>query len=214
MPSETALVAFALTSLLMILVPGPAVLFVVGRALTLGRRDGLLSVIGNELGALVLVAAVAVGVGGLVAQSVVVFTVVKLLGAAYLVHLGIQAIRARRAGGGLDVTPEARPRPSALVALRQGFVVGISNPKTIVFFIAILPQFVSLDAGPVPAQMLVLGLVFTLVALVSDAAWVLAASAARAWFATSERRMEALRATGGATMVGLGVSMAVSGRPS
>ncbi|MFC7549708.1 LysE family translocator [Plantactinospora sp. GCM10030261] len=210
MPAPEALFAFALASVLLVLVPGPSVLFVIGRSLSLGRRGGLMSVLGNELGALPLVAAVAFGVGTVVAESVVVFTVVKFLGAAYLVYLGVQAVRHRDAAGRADEPREDRHTPSWTL-LRQGFVVGVTNPKTIVFFVAALPQFVDFHAGAVPAQMMVLGLVFTLVALVSDSMWALLADTARQWFARSPRRLRAARATGGGMMIALGGTLALAG---
>jgi threonine/homoserine/homoserine lactone efflux protein len=227
MPAFETLVAFVVASVILIVIPGPSVLFVVGRSLSLGRPGGLLSVLGNELGALPLVTAVALGVGTVVAESIVVFTVIKLLGAAYLVYLGVQAIRHRRVGAepdgaragsaaaaGAATGPEARAgrrTPSHWAILRQGFVVGATNPKTIVFFVAALPQFVDVRAGQVPLQMMVLGLVFTLVALVFDSIWALLAGAARSWFASSPRRLAAIRATGGGMMIGLGGTLALSG---
>ncbi|MCK9794110.1 LysE family translocator [Isoptericola sp. 4D.3] len=209
MPPVDSLLAFALASVVLIAVPGPSVLFVIGRSLTLGRRGGLVSVLGNELGALIPVAAVALGVGSVVARSVVLFTVLKLLGAAYLAYLGVQAIRHRRDGTDVVADPRARPA-SSWTTLRQGFVVGATNPKTIVFFVAALPQFVDFPAGAVPLQMLVLGLVFTLIALVLDGTWAVLAGTARAWFARSPRRLAAVRATGGGMMVGLAGTLALT----
>jgi len=201
-PPVESLLAFALASVVLVAIPGPSVLFVIGRSLSLGRRGGLLSVVGNELGSLVPITLVALGVGSVVAQSVAVFTVVKLLGAAYLGYLGVQAIRHRREGADVAVAPRVRPA-SSWTTLRQGFVVGATNPKTIVFFVAALPQFVDFHAGAVPLQMLVLGLVFTLIALVLDGTWAVLAGTARAWFARSPRRLSAVRATGGGMMLGL-----------
>lgn len=214
MPTIETLAAFVVASVILIVIPGPSVLFVVGRSLSLGRPGGLLSVLGNELGALPLVAAVALGVGTVVAESIVAFTVLKLLGAGYLVYLGVQAIRHRRDGVGPDGEGDGAPgrrTPSRWAILRQGFVVGVTNPKTIVFFVAALPQFVDVRAGQVPLQMMVLGLVFTLVALVFDSLWALLAGAARTWFASSPRRLSAIRATGGGMMIGLGGTLALTG---
>lgn len=198
-----ALIAFALTSLVLIAVPGPSVLFVIGRSLAWGRSAGLWSVLGNELGSLVPIGAVAFGVGAIVAQSVALFTAVKVLGALYLAYLGIQAIRHRRDGIG-DATATSQRRMSTLVMLRQGIIVGATNPKTIVFFVAALPQFVDFHAGAVPLQMLILGLVFTVIAFACDATWALIAGSARAWFTKSPRRLAAVRGTGGGMMIGLG----------
>jgi len=202
-PSLEALIAFALTSLVLIAIPGPSVLFVIGRSLAWGRSAGLWTVLGNELGSLVPIGAVAFGVGAIVAQSVALFTVVKVLGALYLAYLGIQAIRHRRDGVG-DASEASPRRVSSLVMLRQGFIVGATNPKTIVFFVAALPQFVDFHAGAVPVQMMILGLVFTVIAFACDATWALIAGSARAWFAKSPRRLAAVRGTGGGMMIGLG----------
>ena len=202
------LLTFAIAAALLIALPGPSVLFVVGRTLALGRRAGLLSVLGNETGMLVQTALVALGVGAIVAQSIVVLTVIKFAGAAYLVFLGIQAIRHRR-----DVaTPveEAPPR-STLRLLGEGFVVGITNPKSIIFFVAILPQFIVASAGAIPAQLAELGLAFVLLALVMDSVWVLTAGAARHWFARSPKRLSQLGVAGGVVMIGLGGALAVTG---
>lgn len=200
-PGEN-LLAFTLASVVLIVIPGPSVLFTIGRALALGRIGGLLSVLGNALGLLPVIGLVALGVGGIVAQSVVLFTIVKVAGAGYLIYLGVQAIRHRdraaaQSGGG------AAPR-SAWRQLGEGFVVGITNPKTIAFFVAVLPQFVDLGAGFVPLQMLQLGLVFFALALLSDAVWALAAAGARSWFGRSPQRIARLSATGGGLMIGLG----------
>lgn len=198
------LVAFTLVALPIILLPGPSVLFVIGRTLSLGRAGGLLSVVGNSLGGFVAVLAVALGVGTIIAQSAVVFTVVKVLGAAYLIYLGVQAIRHRHErADAATVTVAPRRR---LVILGQGFLVGISNPKTIVFFIAVLPQFVDYPAGGIPGQLLLLGTVFILVATVSDGLWALGAGTAREWFAKSPRRISTLGAAGGVVMIGLGAA--------
>ena len=212
MPPLDSLLAFSLASFVLVVIPGPSVLFVVGRSLTLGHRGGVLSVLGNELGALTLVVAVALGVGTVVATSVAVFTAVKLVGAAYLVYLGVQAIRHRREGAvDVDVDVDVAPvREPWWRVVRQGYVVGVTNPKTIVFFVAVLPQFTDFHAGRVPAQMMLLGLVFTVIAFVCDSAWALAAGAARAWFASSPRRLSAVRATGGGMMIGLGGVLAVA----
>src|SRR5829696_2245277 len=190
--------AFMLASVLLILIPGPSVLFVIGRSLALGRIGGLLSVVGNALGMLPLVAAVALGVGAIVAQSVLLFTIIKFAGALYLVYLGIQAIR-HRADAAAAVNGEDAPR-SHWRQLGEGFVVGITNPKTIAFFVAVLPQFVDLNSGSVPLQMIQLGLVFFVLALISDAMWALAAAGARTWFGRSPKRIATLSATGGGLM--------------
>ena len=198
------LVAFLLVAVPIILLPGPSVLFVIGRSLSLGRVGGLLSVLGNSAGSLLAAVAVAVGVGYVIAQSAVLFTIVKVVGAAYLIYLGAQAIRHRRhraEATTAEVEPVARWR-----LLLQGFFVGVSNPKTIVFFIAVLPQFVDYAAGAVPLQLLTLGVLFVAVATLTDAVWALASGIARDWFARSPRRISTLGATGGVMMIGLGAA--------
>ena len=207
MVPTTNLLAFALASLVLIAVPGPSVLFVIGRTLALGRRGGLLSVLGNAAGEVVQIAAVALGVGVVLAQSVLLFSVVKFAGAAYLVYLGIQAIRHR---GGPVTASSSAPSSTARV-LREGFIVGATNPKSIVFFVAVLPQFVDYSGGAIPVQLGILGAIFLLIALVSDSTWSLAAGTARHWFARSPRRIAALSTTGGVMMIGLGGTLALVG---
>ncbi len=198
------LVAFALVAIPIILLPGPSVLFVIGRSLSLGRTGGLLSVVGNAAGGLVAVVAVAFGVGIIIAQSAVLFTIVKIVGAGYLIYLGVQAIRHRRERADAATAPVGATHKWKL--LLQGFLVGVSNPKTIVFFIAVLPQFVDYGAGAIPMQLLILGTLFVTIALITDSVWALAAGFARDWFAKSPRRISTLGATGGVMMIGLGTA--------
>ncbi|MHA7984591.1 LysE family translocator [Rathayibacter sp. CAU 1779] len=212
MPTIATLGAFALTAFVIIVIPGPSVLFAIGRSLALGRRAGMLSVLGNSLGIIPLVAAVALGLGFIVAQSIVLFTVIKLAGALYIVYLGIQAIRHRKDG---TLTAVAKgPKKSAAQMLGQGFLVGISNPKLLVFFVAVLPQFVDFHAGAVPLQMMILGVVFFVIAVLSDSTWVFLAALARGWFAKSPKNSERLAATGGVMLIGLGGFLALSGNKS
>jgi threonine/homoserine/homoserine lactone efflux protein len=207
------LLAFAAMSFLLIVVPGPSVLFVVGRALAQGRRAALTTVAGNTAGAYVLVLAVAFGVGSAVERSVLVFTALKLAGAAYLVYLGVRAWRERGAlRAAFAEDPAGAAGPGSARTFWEGFAVGVTNPKTIVFFAAVLPQFVDRGAGRVAAQMLLLGLVFNVIALASDSVWGLVAATARGWFARSPRRLSAVGGVGGMTMIGLGVTVAVTGR--
>jgi threonine/homoserine/homoserine lactone efflux protein len=196
------LVTFVLVAIPILIAPGPSVLFIIGRSLALGRKGGLLSVLGNGIGAFVVVLAVSLGVGSIIAQSAVLFTVVKVVGAGYLVYLGIQAIRHRNDGAGSSETPSPR---STWRLLLDSAIVGVSNPKTIVFFIAVLPQFVDYASGAVQLQMLTLGTVFVVLALIPDTAWALTAGVAREWFARSPRRRAGLAASGGVAMIGLGV---------
>ncbi len=204
------LLAFALISFALIIVPGPNVIFVITRALMLGRAAGVGTALGGQIGVYAQVAAVALGIGALVERSVTLFTVIKLAGAGYLVYLGVQGIRHRRAlRHVLDTATE--PKSIARI-LRDGIVVGVSNPKSIVFFAAVLPQFADRQAGHVPAQMLLLGAVFMAIAVLCDSSWALAAGTARAWFARSPRRLELVGGTGGLVMIGIGASLAITGR--
>jgi threonine/homoserine/homoserine lactone efflux protein len=201
------LVTFLLASLVFIAIPGPSVLFAVGRALTVGRRDAILAVVGNALGEVALVIGVALGLGALVAASATAFTVLKLAGAAYVVWLGIQSIRHRADARTVMSSGASAAREQK--QLYTGFMVGVTNPKTIVFFAAFLPQFVNRDAPAAP-QLLVLGLLFGVLAVLSDGAWALAAAKARTWFARQPERLDHVSATGGVMMIGLGVTLAVA----
>ncbi|MCB5167018.1 LysE family translocator [Streptomyces bambusae] len=209
MVSTESLLAFAAMSLVVIAIPGPSVLFVVGRALAHGRRTALATVLGNLLGSYALVLSVSLGVGALVQSSATVFTAVKLAGAAYLVHLGVRAFRHR---GRLraDLVTEAGERPGDLRTVLDGLLVGATNPKGLVFFAAVLPQFVDHGAGHVPLQMMVLGLVAAGIGLICDTAWGLGASAARTWFAGSDRRLSAIGGAGGIALIGLGLTAATT----
>ena len=202
------LVAFVLAAVLLVVLPGPSVLFVVGRALAIGRIGALLSVVGNAFGMFVQVVAIALGLGVILERSVVVLTVVKFAGAAFLVYLGIQAIRHRHR----TATPGPTDAPtSRLRSLAEGAVVGVTNPKSVVFFVAVLPQFVDPAAGGVPLQIIELGAVFALLAMLCDSVWALSAGFARQWFGRSPTRLSRLGATGGVAMIGLGVGLAVTG---
>jgi threonine/homoserine/homoserine lactone efflux protein len=210
MPPTSHLLAFAITAFVLIAVPGPSVLFTVSRAIALGRTAGVATVAGNTAGAFTQVVAVAFGIGPLVERSVAVFTVLKLAGAAYLVFLGVQAIRHRRSlAAALGATVE---RKTAARLMLDGFTVGATNPKVIVFFAAMLPQFVDPQSGDVPLQIVVLGGLFAGVALLSDSAWALAAGTARGWFTGSERRLSLIGGTSGLVMIGIGARLALTGR--
>jgi len=208
MVSTGQLLGFGVTAFVIIAIPGPSVVFVVARALSYGRTVALLSVLGNTAGLALAMVLVSVGLGTVVAESVLVFTVVKLAGAAYLVWLGVQALRHRsgvRVGDVVRRTP-----PAGFVAARQGFVVGVSNPKAFVMFAAVLPQFVDRDGGAVPVQMLVLGSIAVVLGLVCDTSWALLASRLRTWFDARPARGRAVGTAGGCSMVGLGVGLALT----
>lgn len=209
MPSVATLLTFTLAGIVLVAVPGPSVLFIVGRALAHGRRAALLSVAGNTTGASIVVVAVALGYGALAAESVAVFTALKLGGAAYLVYLGVQTVRHR---GDLQAALAGPAPPAQRRLYWQGVVVGVTNPKVLIFFAAVLPQFVDLTAGDATAQMLVLGLLFAVIAATLDSTWGLLAGTARNWFVTSPARLRRVGGTGGLMMIGLGVGLAFAGR--
>jgi threonine/homoserine/homoserine lactone efflux protein len=212
MISAGQLAGFMLASLVLIVIPGPGVLFVVGRALAHGRRTALATACGHAVGNYVVAACVAVGLGALLQRSASVFVVVKLAGALYLVWLGVQAVRHRKSlAEAFAATGEPR---QGWRALRDGVVVGVTNPKSYILFGAVLPQFVHRAAGNVPGQMLVLSVFSVVIGAVSDCGWGLAASGVRNWFASSPRRFELVGGAGGLAMIGLGVAVAVTGRPS
>jgi threonine/homoserine/homoserine lactone efflux protein len=210
MISSGQLLGFTLASLVLIVIPGPGVLFVVGRALSHGRRTAFATAAGHAVGNYLVAACVAVGLGSVLERSAQVFIAVKLIGALYLVILGVQAIRHRRSLAA--AMSEATGSSEGWRALRDGVVVGVTNPKTYILFGAILPQFVNRAAGDVPAQMLLLALISVAIGLVSDSAWGLAASGVRTWFAGSPRRYELVGGAGGLAMIGVGVTVALTGR--
>lgn len=211
MPPADRFLAFALASLVLIVIPGPSVLFTVGRALSVGRRGALRSLVGNAFGCYLQIVAVAVGIGALVERSGELYLAIKYAGAAYLIYVGVQAFRHRRAVA--DALAAAVPQQRG--ARRQfvdGLLVGASNPKTIVFFTAVMPQFVDRGSGSVPAQLLILGALFPVIAIACDSVWAFAAGTARSWLSRSPRRLAAIGGAGGVAIIGLGVTVAATGR--
>ena len=207
MPSTSQWLTFLIASILFIQVPGPSLLFTIGRALTVGRRDALLSVVGNALGVVGQVLLVALGLGALVAASATLYTVVKLCGAAYVCWLGVQAIR-HRADMRLAMAQAHRaPARSRHRSVLTGLTVGLTNPKTLIFFVAFLPQFIDREAGHAGLQLAALGAVFGLLACCSDSVWALAAGRARDWFARTPERLDGLGVAGGVMMIGLGATL-------
>lgn len=203
--------AFTLAAFILIIVPGPSVLFVVSRALAYGRRTAVLTVIGGALGSFVSAVGIAVGVGALLQASALAYTVLKFAGAGYLVYLGVRAIRHR--GRLWQALEEGAAPVSGRRTFVEGFVVSVTNPKSMVFFAAVLPQFVDRSAGAPPGlQMIIFGAIFAAVALVSDTVWGLVAGTVRNWFARSRRRLELVGGASGLTMIGLGVGVALNGR--
>lgn len=211
MPTWEALVTFIIASLVLIAIPGPSVMFSVGRSLALGKKFGVLTVLGNAMGTFVWIVLVAVGLGAVIASSEIAYQVIRYGGAAYLIYLGIMTIVHRH-----DKTPELGgnlKQQSVGKTLREAFIVGVSNPKTAVFFLAVLPQFVNYSAGNLWFQMLVLGLIFEVLGIMGDMTYALAAGYARDWLARNPRRLTVIITTGGAIIITLGLFLAfVDGR--
>lgn len=210
MPTSSQFLAFVVASLLFIQVPGPSLLFTIGRGLTVRRREALLSVVGNAVGLLLQVVLVVAGLAALVEMSTLAYTVLKVAGAGYVIWLGIQAIRHRAdARRDLESITDV-PVTASWRSLRAGMIVGGTNPKTIIFFAAFLPQFTDAAAAAAP-QLLALGVVFAVLAVASDSCWALAAGKARDWFARKPQRLDHVGAAGGAMMVGLGATLVLQG---
>lgn len=205
----TRLPEYILAAMIIILAPGPSVLFVIARAISWGRKVSVLTVAGNVSGSLVLSTLVALGLGPILQRSHLAYLAVQWGGGLYLIYLGIDAIR-KRSADAADMTNQGPVIPTALQSIRDGFWVGVLNPKAIVFFAAVLPQFVDIDGGHVTAQLLFMGLVFCLLAFISDGTWGLLAGTARQWLATDAKRLEKLRAFGGSVMITLGILVLIS----
>jgi len=195
---------YAIAAIVIILAPGPSVLFVIARAIAWGRGTAVATVAGNVLGAFTLSVVVAVGLGPVLQHSKLAFTAVQILGGAYLVYLGIDAVR----HSGLhaaDMTKQGDIRPSVIRSMRDGFWVGALNPKGMVFFAAILPAFVDRAKGHVTSQLILMGAIFAILAFFSDGGWGVLAGTIRNWLATEVKRLVRMRITGGAVMILLGI---------
>ncbi len=200
---------YLVAAMIIILAPGPSVLFVIARAIAWGRKTAVLTVLGNVSGSFVLSSLVALGIGPILARYEIAYIAVQWGGGLYLIHLGIDAIR-KRSVHATDMTNQGPVGPTPLASIRDGFWVGVLNPKAIVFFAAVLPQFVDIDGGKVTQQLLFLGLTFCVLAFFSDGMWGLLAGYARTWLASSNQRLEKLRAFGGTIMIILGLAVLYS----
>jgi threonine/homoserine/homoserine lactone efflux protein len=207
------LATFFIASIAIIMVPGPSVLFTLARGVAWGRVVAVLSVLGNSLGTLVLSVIVAVGLGPLLAHSKAFSVVLQIAGGAYLIWLGIGAMRHRRAHA-MAMAKREGERPRNATIIRQGFTVGILNPKSLVFFAAVFPHFVDQSKGNVTVQLLIYGLIFSVMAFCSDGAWGLIAGTAREWLANSPERLVVLRSIGACVMMGLGALILVTAATS
>lgn len=207
--SGVGLIAFFVASIAIIVVPGPSVLFTLARGVAWGRGVAVLTVLGNSAGTLVLSGVVALGLGPLLSRSRLFSIGLQLLGGCYLLWLGASALRHRAAHAAAMTKREDR-RPSPLLVVRQGFVVGVLNPKSLVFFAAVFPHFVDRTQGSVTIQLLEFGAIFSAMAFISDGTWGVIAGTAREWLSDSPRRLVVLRTVGGCVMVILGVLIVAS----
>ena len=213
MPDPLTLALFAVAALTLLVIPGPAVLYIVTRSVDQGRAAGLASVCGVHVGTLVHVAAAALGLSALLVSSATAYHAVRWLGAAYLIWLGIRRLLANDE----DARPEMDRRPHRLGLGRifaQGVVVNLLNPKTALFFLAFLPQFVDVSRGSVPFQVVVFGVAFVLLGLASDSAYALLASTGAGWLRRRPRVARTSRLVSGGVLISLGLTTALAGSRS
>lgn len=203
MISAADLTGFLIVALVVIVIPGPSVVYTIGRALVLGKKAAILSVLGNAIGVGFQIVAVALGLGAIITQSPELFFFVKVFGALFLVYLGLSAIWHRKAALDTKIL-EAPPKTKRIIL--ESMVVGITNAKTIVFFLAAFPQFVTPGGSPI-LQMLFMGLLFSIIGIASDSVWAIAAATAREWLTSSMGRLAMVRAGGGLALMGLGIYM-------
>ncbi len=203
------LLEYIIAAMIIILAPGPSVLFVIARAIAWGRKVAVFTVAGNVTGAFFLSSLVAFGLGPILSRSDLAYSAVQWGGGGYLVYLGINAIRARKIAAA-DMKSQGSVVPTFWKSARDGFWVGALNPKGLVFYAAVLPQFVDIERGNVTGQLLFLGALFSILAFISDGSWGLLAGTARAWLASDEKRLELLRVIGGCVMIILGLLVIAS----
>lgn len=203
------LVEYIIAAMIIILAPGPSVLFTIARAIAWGRKVAVFTVAGNVTGAFFLSSLVAFGLGPILSRSDLAYSAVQWGGGGYLVYLGINAIRARKIAAA-DMKSQGSVVPTFWRSARDGFWVGALNPKGLVFYAAVLPQFVDIERGNVTGQLLFLGALFSILAFISDGSWGLLAGTARAWLASDEKRLELLRVIGGCVMIILGLLVIAS----
>ena len=195
---------YLIATILIILAPGPSVLFTIARAIAWGRVAAIATVIGNAFGMFLVSVLVAFGLGPLLQSSKLFYNSIQWAGGAYLIYLGYAAIAASRVDAqGMQKTEGSKP--SFFTSLKNGFWVGVLNPKSIVFFAAILPQFVDQEKNNVTAQLLLLGAIFATIALISDGSYGLLAGTVRSWLAGDVKRLIFMRRFGGVVMIGLGI---------
>ncbi len=195
---------YVVATTLIILVPGPSVLFTIARAIAWGRMIAVATVLGNGLGVYLISIAVALGLGPILQHSSPAYHAVQWFGGSYLMYLGYSAIK-ESAAHAQDMREVTESKPSIVKTIRQGFVVGVLNPKTVVFFAAILPQFTDREKGHLSSQLIFLGTVFAIIAFISDSLWGILAGTFREWLSTDVKRLIRMRVTGGVIMILLGL---------
>ena len=200
---------YLIATVLIIWAPGPSVLFTIARAIAWGRAAAVATVAGNTLGMFLVSILVAIGLGPLLQRSHLFYNSVQWAGGFYLIYLGYSAIKASKLDAeGMQKTEELKP--SLITSAKNGFWVGVLNPKSIVFFAAILPAFVDQDKNTVTQQLLILGIIFCLIAFISDGTYGLLAGTAREWLSNDLKRLIFMRRFGGSVMIGLGVFTIIS----
>ena len=210
LPSHSSLVLFVSAAVVLLAIPGPAVLYILGRSIGHGRSAGLVSALGIGVGTLVHVAAAAVGLSALLVSSATAFSVVKYVGAGYLIYLGVQKLRQEDS---FEASSEAA-RTKLSRVFGQGIVVNILNPKTALFFFAFLPQFVDPARGRVPVQILSLGVLFAVMGVLSDSVWALSSGTVAHWLRRDRRWMRTQRYVSGGMLISLGMATAFAGSGS
>lgn len=203
-----ALIELIIASVAIILIPGPSAMFVIARAVAWGRVTAMLTALGNALGMLLLSVFIAIGLGPLLQRSELLLVVVQVLGGLYLIHLGVSAYRHRQEHVE-DMIKIEETKPSYFQILREGFTVGALNPKALVFFSAVFPQFVDSDAGSITIQLLMFGIIFAVLSSLLDGTWGLLVGSSRDWFVTSKNRLVVLRTIGAVVMMALGVGVII-----
>ena len=200
---------YLIAAMIIILAPGPSVLFIIARAIAWGRLTAVATAAGNVTGAFTLSLMVAFGLGPILQRSEIAFIAVQVIGGFYLIYLGIDAVRHSKIHAE-DMVNQGEIRPSAFRSARDGFWVGALNPKGLVFFAAILPQFLDRDSGNITAQLVLMGATFSVLAFFSDGSWGLIAGTVRQWMATSPSRLVMMRRIGGLVMMTLGIFTLIS----
>ena len=212
MPNSSTLLVYAATAVAVLLVPGPAVLYIVSQSVRQGRRAGIASVLGIHAGTLVQVTAAVIGASWLLLSSALAYSVVKYLGAAYLVYLGVRKLLGRDETLGVEPESPSRTQPKRPARLfYEGALVNMLNPKLALFFLAFLPQFVDPSRGPVPVQVATFGVMFVLLGLVTDSSYAMVAGTVGPWLRGHARLLRGERYVVGSAFVGLGVATALSG---